>query len=92
MNTASSLFTSENTIRMLAHLLSNFCEANVVLRKHFISIIAAEEVKRLKKSVVANCFWIANTDNFPGKHWYLIVRTLDNEWQVFDPLGTCLEY
>lgn len=77
---------------MLGAEVSDICTGNDVLRRHLAGVIGAELVKQIKKDTRQNCYWIANTESTRsktgGKHWYLIIKTSEGTFEVFDPLGT----
>ena len=48
---------------MLGSQITEFCESDVTLRRHFAGVIGADQVKRLKRdNSRLNCFFVANTD------------------------------
>lgn len=86
--TAASSLTRE----MLGHSgleITSLCKGSPLLEKHFVAVIGAESVKKIKRQRRSNCFWIANTETIKenGAHWYAIISSDDGFWELFDPLG-----
>jgi hypothetical protein len=48
---------------MLGADITDFCHSHRLLRKHFISVIGADQVKKIKRDHSnRNCFYVANTE------------------------------
>lgn len=61
------------------------------INKNFVGVYSAD---KMPKSLKINHFFILNTDisSNPGKHWLSVIRTEKKLVEIFDSLGTKIDF